>query len=145
MVAIDAAPRLTSQSTGGLYGAFTLMQQSRISEYGFIYQNYLSYVSPYLLRSNNAVLNNVFTVHTIDTEKYIVSNKKILINSRMYYYSNNTDSVNSVRLKIDLRRPRTNPKSSPIVTSYKLKFKRSENIASSVSKSATDALRNSGG
>jgi hypothetical protein len=145
MIAIDAAPKATAQSVGGLYGSFTLMQQSRVSSYGFIYQNYLSYISPFLLRSNNSVLNDVFTIHTIDTEKYLVSNKKILINSRMYFYSNNDTPVNSVRLKIELRRPRNNPKSSPIITSYRIKFKRSETIASNVSRASLEILRGSGG
>jgi hypothetical protein len=142
-VAIDAAPRSTAQSVGGLYGSFTLMQQSRISNYGFIYQNYLSYISPFLLRSNNAVVNDVFTITTIDTEKYLISNKKILLNSRMYFYSNNDSPVNSVRVKIDLRRSRTAPKSSPIVTSYRLKFKRSETIASNVTRTSSEILRGS--
>lgn len=142
-VTIDAAPKVNTQSVGGLYGSFTLMQQSRISNYGFIYQNYLSYVSPYLLRSNNAVLNNVFTIQTIDTEKYLISNKAILLNSRIYFYRNNNNSTNSVRVRIDLRRERNNPKSSPIITSYRVKFKRSENIANTVRSSASDILRGS--
>jgi hypothetical protein len=140
MIAIDAQAKVSANVSGGLFGSFTLMQQSRISEYGFVYQNYLSHVSPYILKSNNSVLNNVFSITEIDTQKYVISNKKIMINSRMYFYVNNKDSVNSIRIKAEMRRDIRNSKSTPMITSYRIKFKRSENISASVSRNATDIL-----
>lgn len=141
-ILIDAPPKNAGENYGGLTGSITLMQQARINQYGYIYQNYLSNVSKYTLRDNNAVLNNVFSIVEIDTEKYIVSNKKILPDSRMYFYNNNSTfrTINSIRLKAELRRPLRDSKSTPMLTSYRLKFKRSETIADSISITASDAL-----
>jgi hypothetical protein len=95
-----------------------------------------------MLRDSNSVLNNVFSIIEIDTEKYIVSNKKILPDSRIYFYNNNStfNTVNSIRVKAEMRRPLRDSKSTPMLTSYRLKFKRSETIADSISISASDAF-----
>lgn len=139
-ILIDAAPKEAGQTYGGLSGSITLMQQARINQYGYIYQNYLSHVSKYVLRDDNSIANNAFTIMEIDTEKYIVSKKKIIPNSRMYYYSNNANTVNSIRVKAEMKRPLSDSKSTPMVTSYRLKFKRSQTIAESISITASEAL-----
>lgn len=141
-ILIDAPPKNAGETYGGLTGSITLLQQARINQYGYIYQNYLSNVSKYILRDNNAVLNNVFSIVEIDTEKYIVSNKKILPDSRMYFYNNNSNfnNINSIRVKAELRRPLRDSKSTPMLTSYRLKFKRSETIADSISITASDVI-----
>lgn len=141
-ILIDAAPKTAGATYGGLTGSITLLQQARINQYGYIYQNYLSSINKYMLRDSNAVLNNVFSITEIDTEKYIVSNKKILPDSRMYFYNNNSSfsTVNSIRVKAEMRRPLRDSKSTPMLTSYRLKFKRSETIADSITITASDAF-----
>ena len=141
-ILIDAAPKNAGETYGGLSGSITLLQQARINQYGYIYQNYLSSINKYMLRDSNSVLNNVFSIIEIDTEKYIVSNKKILPDSRIYFYNNNStfNTVNSIRVKAEMRRPLRDTKSTPMLTSYRLKFKRSETIADSISISASDAF-----
>lgn len=141
-ILIDAAPKNAGETYGGLSGSITLLQQARINQYGYIYQNYLSSINKYMLRDSNSVLNNVFSIIEIDTEKYIVSNKKILPDSRIYFYNNNStfNTVNSIRVKAEMRRPLRDSKSTPMLTSYRLKFKRSETIADSISISASDAF-----
>ena len=134
IICIDAKPKTTSVSKLGLYGSFTLMQQSRISEYGLIYQKYLSYIAPEIFKNNNGIVNDSFSIATIDTEKYIISNRNILYESRFYYYVNNTESiVDAVRVRINMKRNQFNSKSSPIVTSYRVKFGRSEKLSETVS------------
>lgn len=144
-ICIDAKPKPTSSSNYGLYGSFSLMQQSRISEYGLIYQKYLTYVAPELFKNNNNIVNNSFSIATIDTEKYIISNREIVDGSRLYYYTNNTDSaVDSVRFRIDMNRNPMTPKSSPIVTSYRVKFRRTQMLKDTAKKTASEILRSNG-
>lgn len=144
-ICIDAKPKPTSSSNYGLYGSFSLMQQSRISEYGLIYQKYLTYVAPELFKNSNNIVNNSFSIATIDTEKYIISNREIVDGSRLYYYTNNTDSaVDSVRFRIDMNRNPMTPKSSPIVTSYRVKFRRTQMLKDTAKKTASEILRSNG-
>ena len=141
-IAIDAAPRATSGSTGGLYGSMTLLQGSRITDYGMVYQNYLSLINPELFKNNNNTINASFAIKKIDTIDYIISNKKIIPGSRMYYYVNNSNNdVSSIRIRADFSRPIGDPKSTPAITSYKVKFKRSDNVKDAARKTATDILR----
>jgi len=142
IICIDAQPKTTSTSKLGLYGSFTLMQQSRISEYGLVYQKYLSYIAPEVFKNNNGIVNDSFSIATIDTEKYIISNRNILYGSRFYYYLNNTESiVDSIRVRINMRRNSFSPKSSPIVTSYRVKFGRSEKLSETVSLIPSEILK----
>jgi hypothetical protein len=141
-IAIDAAPRVTSGSTGGLYGSMTLLQGSRITDYGMVYQNYLSLINPELFKNNNNTINASFAIKKIDTIDYVISNKKITPGSRMYYYVNNSNNdVSSIRIRADFSRPIGDPKSTPAITSYKVKFKRSDNVKDAARKTATDILR----
>ena len=140
-ICIDAKPKPTSSSHYGLYGSFSLMQQSRISEYGLIYQKYLSYVVSDLFKNNDTILNNSFSIATIDTERYIISNREIVDGSRLYYYVNNANStVNAVRVRIDMNRDLLKPKASPLVTSYRVKFKRTQEIKDTALRAASDIL-----
>ena len=141
-IAIDAAPRATSGSTGGLYGSLTFLQGSRITDYGMVYQNYLSLINSELFKNNNNTINASFAIKKIDTIDYIISNKKITPGSRMYYYVNNSNNdVSSIRIRADFSRPIGDPKSTPAITSYKVKFKRSDNVKDAARKTATDILR----
>jgi len=144
-ICIDAKPKPTSNSDLGLYGSFTLMQQSRISEFGLIYQKYLSYIAPELFKNNNNTINNSFSIAKIDTEKYIITNREIIDNSRFYYYSNNTDSVvDSLRFRIDMDRDTQSSKSSPLISSYRIKFRRTEMLKDEGRKTASEIIGSRG-
>jgi len=128
-ITLDAAPRSTSSSNGGLHGELVLTQKSPISNYGIIYQGYLSYISNQIYKNSNQITNNTFSIDTIASEKFLISTKNIAVGSRLYYYSvNSNNSVDSIRLRADLRRSSDNPISGPAITSYRLKFKNSKEI-----------------
>jgi len=140
-IAIDAAPRLTSSSNDGLYGELLLMQKSLISNYGIIYQNSLSYINNQIYKNSNQILNNVFSIDTIASEKFLISSKNIATGSRLYYYSiNSNNTVGSIRVRADLTRSSSNPISSPALMSYRLKFKNSKDIKDSGPQLTLDRL-----
>jgi len=128
-ICIDAQPKKSVASQLGLYGSFTLMQQSRISEYGFVYQNYMMYINNQLFRQENELIKNSFSIDKIDTINYIISNRPLVDGSRFYYTTTSDSSdVQSMRVRINMTRELTSPKASPIITSYKVKFKRSDSL-----------------
>jgi hypothetical protein len=99
-------------------------------------------IAPEVFKNNNGIVNDSFSIATIDTEKYIISNRNILYGSRFYYYLNNTESiVDSIRVRINMRRNSFSPKSSPIVTSYRVKFGRSEKLSETVSLIPSEILK----
>lgn len=128
-ICIDAQPKKSVASQLGLYGSFTLMQQSRISEYGFVYQNYMMYINNQLFRQENELIKNSFSIDKIDTINYIISNRPLVDGSRFYYTTTSDSSdVQSMRVRINMTRELTSPKASPVITSYKVKFKRSDSL-----------------
>lgn len=140
-IAIDAAPRSTSSSNGGLHGELILMQKSIISDYGMIYQNYLSYINNQIYKNSNQILNNTFSIDTISSEKFLISNKNIAIGSRLYYNTVNTSNqVESIRVRADLVRSVSDPISSPAIVSYRLKFKNSKDVKDSGPQLTLDRL-----
>lgn len=140
-IAIDAAPRVTSSANGGLHGELVLMQKSLISNYGIIYQNYLSYVNNQIYKNSNQILNNSFSIDTIASEKFLISSRNIATGSRLYYYSiNPNNSVDSIRVRADLTRSSSSPISSPALISYRLKFKNSKEIKDSGPQLTLDEL-----
>jgi len=115
-----------------LHGELILMQKSIISDYGMIYQNYLSYINSQIYKNSNQILNNTFSIDTISSEKFLISNKNIATGSRLYYNTVNTNNqVDSIRVRADLVRSVSDPISSPAIVSYRLKFKNSKDVKDS--------------
>jgi hypothetical protein len=140
-ITIDAAPKITSSSDGGLHGELVLMQKSLISNYGIIYQNYLNYLNNQIYKNKNQIINNSFSIDTIASEKFLISDKNITHGSRLYYYSiNSNNSIDSIRLRADLVRSNLDYTSGPVLISYRLKFKNSKDVKDSGPRLTLDRL-----
>jgi len=140
-IAIDAKPKETSGENGGLSGELVLTQKSFISDYGLIYQKYLSHINAQMYKNKNQVTNNTFAIDLINNKKYLISNSPIVPGSRLYYHViNPINQVDSVRVRADLLRSVNNPLSTPAITSYRLKFKSSQTLTQQATQSATDVL-----
>lgn len=91
---------------------------------GVVYKNYLSCVKVEDLRNNHSNIDNVFSIIDWENNKEIVYRRteEIKEGSKIYYYVNNSDSPELIRVRADLFRGRDSY-SSPSIVSYTLKFK----------------------
>lgn len=119
-VAIDAR--------GSANGSISLMDSYSILDYGVVYSQYYTYVDPLELRHNRSAADNVFTIDNVFGNKEILSKKNIKSNSRIFYFTNSPTAVNKIRLRADLARG-VNPLETPVLNSYKIKFKNSQTFA----------------
>lgn len=89
-----------------------------------VFKNYLYEVKIEDLRSFYSNSDNVYSIIKYENSNEIVYRRMepIVGGSKVYYYTNNENSVNSIRVRADLFRGRS-VYSSPAINSYTLKFK----------------------
>jgi hypothetical protein len=119
-VAIDIA--------GSANGSISLMDAKSLLDYGLVYTQYYGYVDPLEFKSNRSVYDNVFTIENFFGNKEIFSRSNIRDKSRIFYYTNNPDSVKKIRFRADFSRGK-NPLSTPAIDSFKVKFKNSQQFS----------------
>lgn len=108
-------------------GSITLMEGKTLANYGLVYLDYYSYVDPLEFKKNRSVYDYVFTIENFFGNKEIFSRTDIRSNSRIFYHTNNPNSVNAIRLRADMARSQ-NPIGSPSITSFTLKFKNNQEL-----------------
>lgn len=104
--------------------SFSLFSGSGLNEYGIVYLDYMSYLSPEDFRLKISNTPNVFTIDKLYNTREIIANKKLLGQSMIRYYSDISDAVSAVRYRADLRRFE-NSFVSPLLSGIRLKFKNS--------------------
>ena len=107
-------------------GTISLMDGVSITNYGTPFLNYYSYVDPFDFRTNRTIEDSVFTIDKYLGNKEILCRKEIKNNSRLVYYSNNNNPVESIRFRADFTRS-NNPFGTPILNGYRVKFKNGYN------------------
>lgn len=120
--------KVTIDAQGSTKGSISLMDSDSILNYGIAYSQYYGYVDPLELRHNRTESDNVFTIDNVFGNKEILSKKNISSNSRIFYYTNNPTTVSKIRLRADFTRG-ANPLETPVLNSYKIKFKNSQSFA----------------
>jgi hypothetical protein len=103
-------------------GTISLMDGVSITNYGTPFLSYYSYVDPFDFRTNRSIEDPVFTIDKYLGNKEILCRKQIKDNSRLVYYSNNNNPVESIRFRADFTRP-NNPFGTPVLNGYRVKFK----------------------
>ena len=107
-------------------GSISLMDGVSITNYGTPFLNYYSYVDPFDFRTNRNVEDPVFTIDRYLGNKEILCRKEIKDNSRLVYYSNNSNPIESIRFRADFTRS-TSPFGTPVLGGYRIKFKNGYN------------------
>jgi hypothetical protein len=89
-----------------------------------VYRNYLSYVKIEDLRNRYSNNDNVFSIIDYENNKEIVYRRteEIKDGSKVYYFANNQDRPQFIKLRADFFRG-SDSYSSPALNSYTLKFK----------------------
>jgi len=126
VIIVNRSTNDTNGVPGSLNGSFSLMEGLSLLEIpnARVYKNYLSCVKIEDLRSVHSSSDNVFSIIDWENTKEIVYRRteELKDGSRIYYYSNNENRVNFVRVRADLFRG-DDSYSSPAIVSYTLKFK----------------------
>jgi hypothetical protein len=104
--------------------SFSLMEGTNISRFGSIFVDYYNYLDPFEFANKITENDNFFTIDTVFGVKQIFSSKRIDGVSRFNYISKTTRTVNSIRYRVDFFRF-SNPFSSPLLESLRIKFKHS--------------------
>lgn len=139
VVAIDC-PMSSYEAQGpSAKGSISLMESNSILNYGIVYNNYYSYVDPLELRHSRNEYDKVFSIDNVFGNYEIISRKNIKSNSKIFYFTNTSQPVNSIRFRADLARA-VNPLSSPALLSYSIKFKNSTSFADA----SSELLKNNG-
>jgi hypothetical protein len=107
-------------SGGGI--SFSMFSGSGLNEYGTVYLNYISYLSPEDFRQKLGRVENIFTIDTLYNTREIIASQKLPGTSMIRYYSDVSDAVSSVRYRADLRRY-DNVFVSPVLSGIRVKFK----------------------
>lgn len=108
-------------------GSITLMEDKTLANYGLVYLDYYSYVDPLEFKKNRSVYDYVFTIENFFGNKEIFSRSDIRSNSRIFYFTNNPNKIESIRVRADISRSQ-NPIGSPTIDSFTLKFKNNQKI-----------------
>jgi hypothetical protein len=124
--------KVTIDATGSANGSISLMDTYSILNYGVVYSQYYTYVDPLELRFNRSSTDNVFTIDNVFGNKEILSKKNIKSNSRIFYFTNSPTAIGKIRLRADFSRG-ANPLETPVLNSYKIKFKNSQTFAETTS------------
>jgi hypothetical protein len=124
--------KVTIDAIGSAKGSISLMDTYSILNYGVVYSQYYTYVDPLELRFNRSSTDNVFTIDSVFGNKEILSKKNIKSNSRIFYFTNSPTAVGKIRLRADFSRG-ANPLETPVLNSYKIKFKNSQTFAETTS------------
>ena len=117
---------ITFDSLENASGTISLMDGVSITNYGTPFLSYYSYVDPFDFRTNRSIEDSVFTIDKYLGNKEILCRKQIKDNSRLVYYSNNNNPVESIRFRADFTRP-SNPFGTPVLNGYRVKFKNGYN------------------
>lgn len=104
--------------------SFSLMEGTNLSKFGSIFVDYFYYLSPFDFSNKEIDKDNYFTVDTLFGIKQIISSQKLEGTCRFGYTAKTARSVESIRFRADLGRYE-NPYSTPILQSYRIKFKHS--------------------
>jgi len=106
-------------------GTIALMEDQALSQVpnATIYRNYLSLVKIEDLRNKHSNYDNVFSVIDYENNKEIVYRRtqEIRDGSNVYYYANNQNKVNFVKIRADFFRG-ADSYSAPALNSYTIKF-----------------------
>jgi hypothetical protein len=113
---------ITFDALDSASGSISLMDGVSIANYGTPFLNYYSYVDPFDFRINRSVNDTVFTIDKYLGNKEILCRKQIKDNSRLVYYSNNNNPIESIRFRADFTRS-TSPFGTPVLGGYRIKFK----------------------
>lgn len=108
-------------------GTITLMEDATLANYGLVYLDYYSYVDPLEFKKNRSVYDYVFTIENFFGNKEIFSRTDIRSNSRIFYFTNNPNKVESIRVRADISRSQ-NPIGSPTIDSFTVRFKNNQQI-----------------
>jgi len=108
-------------------GSITLMEGKTLANYGLVYLDYYSYVDPLEFKKNRSRYDYVFTIENFFGNKEIFSRTDIRSNSRIFYYTNNLNKVEAIRVRADIARSQ-NPIGSPSIDSFTLKFKNNRQL-----------------
>jgi hypothetical protein len=126
IVIINKSTNDTSGVGTSFNGSISLMEGISLKNIpnSRLYENYLSYVKVEDLRNIHSNNDNVFSIINWENNKEIVyrRTKEISPGTRVYYYTNNALSPNSVRVRADMFRG-NDSYSAPAIVSYTLKFK----------------------
>ena len=117
---------ITFDSPNNASGSISLMDGVSIANYGTPFLNYYSYTDPFDFRINRGINDAVFTIDKYLGNKEILCRKQIKDNSRLVYYSNTDNTVESIRFRADFTRS-SNPFGTPSLSGYRIKFKNGYN------------------
>lgn len=104
--------------------SFSLMEGTNLSRFGSIFVDYFNYLDPFDFANKNIDSDNYFTIDKVFGRKQIFSSQKIEGTCRFGYTLKSERTIESIRLRADLSRY-DNPYATPILQSYKIKFKHS--------------------
>lgn len=104
--------------------SFSLMEGTLLSRFGSIFVDYFYYLDPFDFANKEISTDNYFTIDKVLGRKQIFSSQRVEGISRLSYTKNSDTSVQAIRFRADLNRYE-NPYSTPLLQSYKIKFKHS--------------------
>jgi hypothetical protein len=113
---------ITFDALDNASGTISLMDGVSIANYGTPFLNYYSYVDPFDFRTSRGIEDAVFTIDKYLGNKEILCRKEIKDNSRLVYFSNNNNPIESIRFRADFTRS-TSPFATPVLNGYRVKFK----------------------
>ena len=104
-------------------GSIELMQDNSLSDYGFVRLANWSYLDIFQLLNNVNPEAKVFSTFNDGDKIQIVSRKKPSNNLRLKYSTANSRTDQKVRVRADLGRPENDPSISPVLQSYRIRFR----------------------
>jgi hypothetical protein len=126
LIIINKSTNTTSGVGTSFNGSISLMENQSLLTIpnAKVYRNYLSYVKIEDLRNKYSNYDNVFSVINYENNNEIVYRRteEIKDGSKVYYYTNNQDRPQYIKLRADLFRG-SDSYSSPALNSFTLKFK----------------------
>lgn len=126
LIIINKSTNNTNGVKTALNGAISLMENQSLLTLpnATVYRNYLSYVKIEDLRNKYSNYDNVFSVIDYENNQEIVYRRtaEIKDGSKVYYYTNNQDRPQFIKLRADFFRG-ADSYSSPALNSFTLKFK----------------------
>lgn len=104
-------------------GSIELMQDNSLSDYGSVRLANWSYLDIFQLLNNVNPGANVFSTFSDGDKIQIVSRKKPSNNLRLKYSTANSVRNQKIRVRADLNRPESDPSISPVLHSYRVRFR----------------------
>jgi hypothetical protein len=126
LIIINKSTNTTNGIGTSFNGSISLMENQSLLTIpnAEVYRNYLSYVKIEDLRNRYSNNDNVFSIIDYENNKEIVYRRteEIKDGSKVYYFANNQDRPQFIKLRADFFRG-SDSYSSPALNSYTLKFK----------------------